>query len=93
MATPILTQLKDLINLGFTVEQAVLTVVPGADVSFWQRVIANEAAKQTNPKKTKKQTKRSGSRKPSKRSSYASMQSALAWSTVELIERVNGGTL
>lgn len=87
MASKILTQIQSLINLGSTLETAVEATVPGADVNFWQRQV--DRAKQAKPK-AKKQNKRTTSRKPSKRSNYAKMQSALAMSTLELVERVNG---
>lgn len=89
-STPILTQILSLINLGQSILQAVETVVPGADPAFWQMVV-NRHLTNPNPKKAKKQTKRSATRKASKKSNYAKMQSALAWSTAELVERVNGG--
>lgn len=90
MASSILTQILSLINLGQSLPQAVETVVPGADVTYWQRQIARQdAPKQAKPKR--KSSKRSYTPKPSKKSQYARMQSVLARSTAELVERVNGG--
>jgi hypothetical protein len=86
----ILTQIQSLINLGSTLETAVEATIPGADVAFWQRLIDRQASKnQAKPKR--KNNSRSSSRRASKKSNYAKMQSVLAWATVELVERVNGG--
>lgn len=63
-------------------------VIPlGSDITTWRRILDNY-----DPNRKAKKTKRnraSGSRRQSKRSSYARMQAALGWATLELVERVN----
>jgi hypothetical protein len=99
MATPILTQILDLINTGQSVAQAVETVIPGADVATWERHIARAQTTPAPAKPQKKQQNRrrsSGSKKSFAASSVLALSGAerqgrkQAEATVELIERKNG---
>ncbi|MCG3208595.1 MAG: hypothetical protein FOGNACKC_02206 [Anaerolineae bacterium] len=87
MATPILAQIRSLINSGRTLAQAIETIVPGADVAYWQRQL-NRPAAAKKPKR--KHSKRSSSRKPSKRFNYAAQVTARGQAMAELVERANG---
>ncbi|MCG3208613.1 MAG: hypothetical protein FOGNACKC_02224 [Anaerolineae bacterium] len=87
MATPILTQILNLINLGHPLAAAVEAVVPGADVAYWQRQLNRPAAAK---KSKRKNSKRSNSRKPSKRINYAAQVTARGQAMAELVERANG---
>lgn len=98
MATPILTQILDLINVGQPLAQAVETVIPGADVATWERHIARAQTAPTKPQKKQQNRRRSsGSRKTFAASSVLALSGferqgrKQAEATVELIERKNDG--
>ncbi|MCL4296535.1 MAG: hypothetical protein KJ077_12440 [Anaerolineae bacterium] len=66
----------------------IVEVPQGADPAYFKRFEEARLRLAANPK-PKKAKKSSSSRKPTKRSSYARMQSVLAISMLELVERVN----
>lgn len=61
-------------------------VPDGATPASFRRYAEAKLKLAANPKR---KPSRSTTRKASKKSNYAKMQSALAWSTAELVERVN----
>lgn len=77
--------IKDFITLsnGQTVE-----VPAGATLADFRRFMEAKLRLAANPK-PRKAKKSSSSRKPTKRSNYSRMQSVLAMSVLELVERVN----
>jgi hypothetical protein len=88
MAKSILQQVTQLINTGSSLEQAIAAIIPGADLTIWQRRVAQAA---NPPKKAKKNSRRrsSGSGQPSKRTNYASQVLSRGYAMAELTTRAN----
>jgi len=101
MATPILTQILNLINSGHSVAAAVEAVVPGADVATWERHIARYSTAPQSKPKAKRKSNKSRSGQSSRR--FQQTVSVLSWTerqerergqaTVELVERTNDRTI
>jgi hypothetical protein len=92
MAQSILQQVLQSINSGKSLDQAVESIIPGADLTLWQRRVAQAA---NPPKKSKKANSRPSTRsgrgrssgRPSKHTHYADQVLRRGYAMAELTER------
>lgn len=88
----ILQQIIDMVNCGNSIEQAVEMVVPGADVSFWRRLIERRLRQSASAPKRRQTGRPRKATRPSKRMNYAAgvLGRDRGQAMAELVERVNG---
>ena len=95
----ILADLYQAVNTGQTLQQAIDAIIPGADLKFWERKLANYDPNAPRPKPHR--SRRSSRKASSKRTFRADSVLALsttqqaevrARATTELVERVNNET-
>jgi len=78
------SRLKNLMQFGYTLEQAIAEVVPGADVTLWRKLLA-QPDKPPKKKAAKRTTSRSGPRK----AKFYSTARIAGLGLVETLKRVN----